>query len=157
MLTYYLLLKNIESIEEKIKENNYKEAIETIIILKEIFIEFLENFWEILEDAENKRLSLPIYKILFRVVSELALDIDILYVNVIQDGKLRKSRLSIALEKLNLNKEIEWFASANDIIFDMMNFIEYYYEAPPGTEFYSLPREELKKNIEDLKRKLPIA
>lgn len=153
MLTYSTLRSTIKSIEDLIKINKKEQAIQKITSLKQAFIEFLENYSQILEDIQNKKISLPVYKILFAVISELALDIDILYGDVFENNLLRKSRLSLILEKINLEKDIEYFNLVNDIMHEIMNFLEYYYEATPGTPPYSLSKEEIKNKINELKIK----
>lgn len=151
MLTYSNLYSIIESIWTLIKKNENEEAVKKVIYLKQTFIEFLENFCQILDDVENKKISFAVYKILFQVISELALDLDVLYSDVIENDLPRKSWLSLILEKLGLRKEIEWFNLANDIMFEVMNFLSDHYEGSSGDKHYSLSREEIKKKIEKLK------
>ena len=155
MLTYSDLKLKIKNIEDLIKDNKYQECVQKITDLKRDFIEFLENFYPILGDIENKKISFSVYKILFQIVSELALDIEVFYSDVIQDNSPRKSRLSIILEKINLEKDKEWFSLVNEIITEIMHFIEYHYEGySNNSKYYYLSKEEIQKKIEELKQKI---
>lgn len=157
MFTYSTLNNSIIVIEENVKKNNYKKAIEKIYLLKKQFIDFFENFYNILIEFENKKVSSEISKILFQVISELYLDLDHLYVDYFRiDEESKKevkkdSRLSNLLKKLNLSHEIKWFDLANDLAGDIYNFIEFHYEAKGEGPKYCLTLEEIKNKIDLLK------
>lgn len=121
MLTYNSFKKNILNIENFIKQNNYKKAKQETLKLKIEILEYFKKIYKILNYIDNHKINKEIYELIFKNISEFALDLDNFFM-------YDKNKIQLIFEKLSLSKDKKFIKEISDLFFDILNFLEKKYE-----------------------------
>jgi len=157
MISYWAIKNFIKNIEKLIKAGDINKAKKEVTKLQFGLVNYIKELIEILNFIESVKIPKELYLLIFQNVNEIVMDLDDILGNKYMIGKykeiIKKSKISKILENLNIVERKGFFAKFNDIMFDILNFIEHY-ENP---EIPTIDLEVIKTEVLKLEKMLEYA
>ena len=132
MLSYWVIKNIIKELKSLIEKEDYEKAKVKLEKLKNDLVVYLKQIFNILKFIENKTIPEELYQLIFQNVVEISLDLNGVFsdVKTIENDKeiIKKSEISVILEKLKNKDEMEFFEEFDDIMSDIEIYLEHYKE-----------------------------